>query len=475
MPLSRRQLLQAAGVAGADLVLPKTAADAAEHNRLKVAYSLTGGTTTDGALVHSVLSHQDRYQTVNLAVSSSAVMNHYRLVGRAQVDADGIVRHYVDGLEPDSVYYARLVGNGGALGDKIRFKTMPWAGTSWTRKIAVVSCQGNPADHHSTELAWRDVHSWSPDDIWHLGDWGYWGQLIPAHGSYRMDLYHYLRSMRAFPTMRRTLESASLNAITISDHELTIGGDPVHGIHNSPASIRELVAFQKLMPVRQYGDTRVPRRGRYYSFDIGTQVRVIVTDFRSPDRTNADRPDGPHKTMFGQTQLAWIFTTLDKSKVNLLVNETSWLADPDQQGRAEDKPWFYRFEQQKIVDYIQAGGYQVAWIGGDRHYVGYLAGSGEVHNTLGGFPCYISSGMAKESLELQKGELMTWQFGAHHGDGKRQHPVCGYMRIVLSYDAYTGEVSMTGQGRAVLDTSQHVKDWQIEDIPGGLASDSWHI
>ena len=96
---------------------------------------------------------------------------------------------------------------------------------------------------------------------------------------------HYAKSMSAQSTMRRAFQGAVMNVVTISDHELTINGDPKNGIHNSPETIRELVAFQKLFPVRTYGDTRSPRRGRYYSYDIGTSVRVIVTDFRSPDRS----------------------------------------------------------------------------------------------------------------------------------------------------------------------------------------------
>jgi hypothetical protein len=331
----------------------------------------------------------------------------------------------------------------------------------------------NASDRFNTELAWRDVLEWAPDDIWHLGDWGYWGGLIRPTASYRKDLYHYLRTMRHFNTMRHAIQRSGLNAVTISDHELTAGGDPKDGIFNSRESIRELVAFQKLMPVRTYGDTRSPRRGRYYSFDIGDQVRVIVTDFRTPDRSNSRDPDGPDKTMFGSTQLSWLFATLDSTKVNLIVNETSWLADPDQRGRSHDKPWFYNYEQRIIADHITQGGYQVAWIGGDRHYVGYLAGEGDPHNMLGNFPCYISSGMSKDSLDLQDGELMTWQHGA--GQTHPERPVCGYMRITLRYDADSNEVTLYGHGRAVLDTASHRSQWQMSDIPGGTATDTWRL
>ncbi len=241
---------------------------------------------------------------------------------------------------------------------------MPPHDGSWSRKIAVVSCQKNATSSRVTELAYEDILAWEPDDVWHLGDWGYWGQTIPG-ASYRRDLAHYTKSMGALPTMRRAIQSAGLAAVTISDHELTANGDPRDGIHDSPETIRELLAFQRLFPVRTYGDVRRPRRGRYYAFDIGSAVRVVVTDFRSPDRPNLNDEDGPLKTMFGAEQLAWLFDQLDASKVNLLVNETSRLADPDNKpgGPRHDKPWTYFHEQKKIARHIQRHGVRVAWIG----------------------------------------------------------------------------------------------------------------
>jgi hypothetical protein len=177
--------------------------------------------------------------------------------------------------------------------------------------------------------------------------------------------------------------------------------------------------------------------------------------------------------MFGQTQLSWLFATLDPNKVNLLVHETSWLADPVPDRRAADKPWSYRYEQQLIADFIREGNYRVAWVGGDRHYVGYLAGAGAPHNTLGEFPCYISSGMSKLSLKLQAGELMTWQFGANMTDP--QLPVCGYMQLTLSYNAASGDVTLAGLGRAVLDTTGPLSTWEMSNIPGGDALDRWGL
>lgn len=473
--LSRRGVL-GAGLLGALPGLSKTA-DLGSTAAVSPQFILTGGASEDGCLVHSTLSLADKGATVDLAVWRSDGSGQTERVGAQTADNDAIVRHVVSGKQPDTEYYARLVVDDVQIGERVHFRTLPAAGGSWSRKIAVVSCQTNPSNPLNTQIAWDDVREWGPDDVWHLGDWGYWGQQIPGDASYKRDLEHYTKSMRSQGSIRAAIQSAALNVVTISDHELTANGDPEKGIHNAPETIRELVAFQKLFPVRRYGDTRSPRRGRYYTFDIGGDVRVIVTDFRSPDRSNVDKHDGPDKHMFGDTQLDWIFDTLDTSKVNLLVNETAWLADPNNRpgGPRTDKPWTYYQEQKAIARHIQEGGYKVAWIGGDRHYVGYLRGDDDgsgVHNTRGGFPCYISSGMSKNQLPLQSGELMTWQFGA--GPDLTRW-VVGYMQLTLAYDAASNQVTFRGRGRAVLDTTKPRSQWTISDIPGGTALDTWQL
>ncbi len=471
MALSRRGFFGVGAAATATVALPKT--HQSGRNVSGASYILAGGASSDGILVNSTLDGDCAGDWVDLAVSKWEDMAEPTLVGKQKADGNSITRHKVRGLDPDTTYYARMVSDDLMVGDTVRFKTLPVGRRSWSRKIAVVSCQQNVDGPQATELAWADIIDWGADDMWHLGDWGYWGGRIKAGASYKQDLGFYAKSMKNFPIMKAAIQSTGLNAVLISDHEISINGDPHGRMHDSPESIRELVAFQKLFPVRRYGDTRKPRRGRYYYTDIGAVVRVIVTDFRTPDRSNLADPDGPDKTMFGAVQLAWLLTSLDRSKVNLIVNESSWLATPNPARGTCDKPWSYYYEQQIIADHITEGGYHVAWIGGDRHYVGYLAGQGTPHNTLGEFPCYISSGTSMRSLELAKGELMTWQFGAGHTDPKL--PVCGYMQLTLSYDGASHEVSLTGRGRAVLDTSAPVSEWLLENIPGGIAEDCWKL
>lgn len=474
MLVSRRSLLRFGAATGALALWPRlgrvlrgdvTAWPAPVKQVVTQVFSLVGSPAPDGVMVSSMVLN---IASVGLAVSESPDLSDATLVGTSAVDTDHLVKHEVTNLTPATQYYARsATANGAMFGETIRFKTLPAATGAWSLNIMLGSCQTNQSAS-ITDLAWQDIVAWQPDMLMHLGDWGYWGGFISGTDPYAKDLDRYHKSMVSLSTMRHALEGAVLGAITISDHELSNNGDPRGGIFNSPETMREIIAFQKLMPIRDYGDTRQPRRGRYYSYDIGSTVKVIVTDFRTPDRSNTTDRDGPDKTMFGQAQLGWLLDQLDQTKVNLVVNETAWLATPYPKNtgpRRADKPWNYYHEQQIIADHITANSIRVVWLGGDRHLVGYLSGA---NNTLGGFPCWIGSGWEKSGLRLDDGEVYDWEYGS---DPSSQRLVIGYVRLTLSDDG-AGHVSLSGVGRAA-DTSGPQATWALSDV--GSATDSWTL
>jgi hypothetical protein len=437
------------------------------------AFSLAGP-AADGALVVTMLGREDVGKTMDLAFSTTADMTDSRLVGVQTVDVDSLVHHTIAGQPPGTVYYTQPASSTGTrFGEVSRIKTLPSTTGDWSMKIMLGSCQTN-AKGSITQLAWRDILAWQPDLLMHLGDWGYWGGAIGPQAPYSKDLERYRASMDNLADMRLAMQCAPLGSVCISDHELADNGDPPGGMFDSPYSKRELIAFQKLMPVLSWGDTREPRLGRYYSYDIGSSVRVIMLDFRSPDRSRATMVDGAAKKMLGDTQMAWLFATLDLTKVNLICFESNWLATPYPQNTgspAADKAWNYFNDQQIIASFITTGGYQVAWLGGDRHYVGYLAGES---NTLGGFPCYLGSGFEKNGLSLSDGEALTWQYGVNPNPELGELLVIGYMQLVLSYVASTGVVSLTGTARVTdTQTDPDPAHWAMMSPPELTATDIW--
>jgi hypothetical protein len=372
------------------------------------------------------------------------------------------------------------------IGEVSRVKTLPPDTGPWSIKIHLGSCQANSS---TSDAAWQDVLAWPPDMNMFVGDEGYWGGSLLATDSYTKDLDKYRALFTARTSIRQVQQAAVCGGHTISDHELydngdynnasnpTGGakGDPGAGIHESPMSKRELIAFQKLMPIAEWGDLRDPRRGRYYTYHIGATVNVIVLDFRSPDRSNSVDPDGPDKTMLGATQLEWLFGVLDPHRLNLLVFETSWVATQIVGGgQADDKPWNYATEQNAIAARISgtdsvATVYPCALLGGDRHYVGYLDGPS---NPLGGFPCYIGSGWEKNGLPLAVGEVLTWEFGSVPlGSPVEYRPVYGYMQLVLSDDG-ANNVTLAGTAR-VADTRAGVFTLGTPD--GMTCTNTWTL
>jgi hypothetical protein len=119
--------------------------------------------------------------------------------------------------------------------------------------------------------------------------------------------------------------------------------------------------------------------------------------------------------MWGAAQEAAIFAALSTTKANIIVNETSWWQTVS--SGAADKPASYPDAQQRLNDKINATGAYTGqhdysthtlWIGGDRHYLGYF----DAADSDLGIPQIISSGMSKNSLSLQDGEVPTWVYNS---------------------------------------------------------------
>ena len=299
---------------------------------------------------------------INMLVSTSPTMSSPTTVGPVTIDSNYMTTHLVNGLTPSSMYYLQLATpDGTPFGDVMTAKTLPPATGSWSLKINPFSCQSNGPDQYS--LPWLDMLAWGPDMNIALGDTGgYWGGTIAGSDPFTRDLQKYVNSAQVKPVMRKVWHSAVFGGWLISDHEIYDNGDynnannpnggaiflpgtntldPSSGIHNSPQSIREIQAWQAMTPTTSFGDTRTPMRGRYYSYVIGNQVKVIVLDLRSPDRTTTtDKPvTDPNRTMLGAAQKAWFYSQLDpkKAQPDPVRDQLGGRPVPREQGRLPDR------------------------------------------------------------------------------------------------------------------------------------------
>lgn len=423
-------------------------------------FSLVGDAAPDGVLVSSMVFNAS---AVDLAVSQSSDMTGPFFVGARSTDGDGLVKHLVGGLTPSTQYYARLATSDGALfGDQIAFRTLPERGRPIAHmKVALLSCQQSVLTDAS-ELGWHDVLAWDPDLVLHGGDFGYWGgTLDPAQG-YQGQLAAYQRQFAQLPTMRRLLMTRP-SLIQVSDHE-TSGNDGDN--YNDLLSEQALTAYQKLMPITAFADTRNPIRGRFVARNLGANIRLVSIDFRSLDRSpgawedGVIQPDGSLKTALGQQQMDWLTGELRRPEaLKIILSDPAWgPADPPTLPISKkylDKWWSYRSSQQAIADIVAkgttvtGGPINVDFWGNDRHLLGYLSAS---RNPMGAFPVLCGSGIDQHALALFAGELYDQTFGASRDNTA---PVRHYMRIELS-DDNVGLITRTASGWDCISQSEKV-------------------
>jgi hypothetical protein len=440
-------------------------------------YSLTGGWTESGFLVSTQLDPVlDRTKSVELVVSSERGMDGSARFGPAVVGDDGIVRHTVTGLpSPLTRYRCRLKRpkSDNLVGDLFHGWTGPsTAEADYTIQMVLGSCCSNPGTTQS-QVAFEDAVAQNAPVLLHLGDWGYWGQHIGGAERYVQDLRRYTKANTRLTQLRALIHHSNLEGVCISDHELHTNGDTFkrgwsEDTLGCPHSARQYNAHKTLFPVRAWGDAEGSQQHRGYYTDLAPHVRLVVSDFRSTGRDLALDPDGgpTYKQMWNAAQEAWLFDTafdVGKDVVILFANETAWW----RKGRkhAGDKPASYPDAQNRFMDRLRGVGDfagmppiidRFAWLGGDRHYCGYLSRA-DAQRLGDGFPQFIGSGWYKDSLSLNEQEYMTWTtpVTAHPGVW---FPVAGYLHLTLRYQASTRTVSLTGIGRAVPSTHRLVDD-----------------
>lgn len=470
-------------------------------------YALTGGWTPNGFLVTAQL---DPGVSTQLAVSTTDDMQHIvTTVGPVTSNAtDGLARFTV--VVPDSYpgvvtrYFCQLQdpATGAFFGDIF---------SGWTRMtdddtvdysfdIVLGSCLANPKfvnGQQGSTLALADAAALEAPLLLHLGDWGYWGQDIdvPPVDDYTKDLKQYSDTMAAakFPDLRTLVHGSNIE-ICISDHELHSNGDiwKSDGENEEEGeteydgdepdafgcahSKRQISAHRRLFPVRNWGDIRpVPAVHRGYFLDLAPHVRLVVSDFRSPERNESADPDGgsTYKQMWGATQEQWLYEEafdVAEDVVILFVNETVWWRRADNDV-TDDKPASYPDAQKKFMDRLTGtGDYQgypsiidrFIWLGGDRHYCGYLSRT-DAQPPLGdGFPQFIGSGFCKNSLYPHPNENMSWRSPVRP-DPFAWFPVVGYTKLTLAYDHTTNTVSLTGTPRIVEKTHRELYSGSVTD------------
>ncbi len=161
--------------------------------------------------------------------------------------------------------------------------------------------------------------------------------------------------------------------------------------------------------------------------------------------------------MWGPEQEEWLFTEafsdLADDEIILFINETSWWRFPEGDYDVTDKPAAYPRAQDRFESRLKGiGDYssypsiidRFVWIGGDRHYCGYLSRDA----APSGFPQFIGSGWFQHSLKLAAGEAMDWHSPTALTSRDYDKWLLGqYMHLAVDWNPATKTLALSGQAR----------------------------
>lgn len=386
------------------------------------------------------------YPTVNVNLHTAT-----DFVGNGASSFQSMLRHQVSNLDPYKTYHARLCANDPAsvavpqwIGDPIKFRMFPdeTVTTPTTIKWAFGSCQmfyandDHPlaADGSPLQKAWEDLRNWDEEDrlgadiVWDVGDLHYQGGnkqnkygantavLTWAKMYWTQITGTDTTNLTGLTTMRKA-RALVLEDQVSDDHEFS---DSNEDSYNSVDRAVQMEASEDIFAMYPLKDLagKGPRRGMDGDYMITPQVRVMVLDAESLDRSPHGTSDGPTdgKNFLGQPQMDWIYDKLEHEPVtlNIFICSKSWIgddgADPDGDENYWDKVWNYKRWRAAFGLYVDAlnsaegrtHDTNIMYFGGDRHKVGYID---RLKNPYGHFACYVGSGWAAHHLQPVVGEV----------------------------------------------------------------------
>lgn len=366
---------------------------------MSVVHAITGASTSDGA---TFVAKVDSGGPVRVAVSTSAAMTSPTYTASEAVDAQGVAKVSITGLDSSTQYWWQVEDNG-TLDTAVtgRFRTAPVAGlaTSFTFAAsgdAGAGSSGFVTDRVSNHPVFDTIREADPEFFLHMGDMHY---RDIGSGVYTSSPYDETDYRDAFDDMltfngvegtdarQQQLYREVPLIPTWDNHDFGfLTGSSVDSDGDLPHKAAARAVFQERMPHYPLpaGSGNVPI---YYSFEWG-RILFVVLDVRSERSPNSD-PDTASKTMLGSAQKTWLDNLLATStaKALCLVSAGQWITES-----TESDTWaVYETERTEILGILGApgGDSTKSWLGrmwmltASKHSLGLDAGSG---NTNGNFP-----------------------------------------------------------------------------------------
>ncbi len=290
----------------------------------------------------------------------------------------------LDGLEPSTEYYYRVLVNG--KGDKyleefppFRFKTAPKVGSAASFRVAYGSCPKFQDDR--VQPIWPVISELEPDLFLWIGDNIYGDTLDPD------ILREEYRRQRDVHGLQPLLHNTSHLAVW-DDHDFALNNHD----RTNPIKEHALVVFKDYWANPSYGLPDVP--GVFFTYSYGDVDFFFVDDryYRDP---NTD-PDAPEKTMLGTAQFAWLQSELKRSTAifKVIVSGSGFSRS---KGEGGDSWAAFLHERDRLFDFIR-----------DQEISGVILLSGDSHigelnvipwSERGGYDLYdlVSSPLAQRN------------------------------------------------------------------------------
>lgn len=331
--------------------------------------------STQDRVTASVTAGVSSTSSVRLALSTNSDMSLPTLSDILTPNTYGIVRANLAGLTADTTYYYQVMdtptgGTSTAISNIGSFKTFKTGSSSYT--FAFGSCHQSAAPEDS---AWLDIYDWEPKFLVHLGDWHYSGFANTTVANAVAEITDQIRDA-AGGAFKEVLEKIP-TFYTGSDHDVR-DGDNLDNTDSKSINFHD--AWFATSPY-----TTLPAVGEMYRAWTDGNVRYILLDTRSNERSPGLDTQSPTKTMLGLEQKNWLFSELDRPEpVKFIFSDVPWYG-PAALDQGEDKWWAYANERQEIADYIVNNNVNVAMFHGDAHCVQYITAE---DNDMGGFPIF---------------------------------------------------------------------------------------
>jgi hypothetical protein len=323
-----------------------------------------GGTTDDAVTVVAQLTLDS--DDVRLVVNGASTTYYSASSGTT----NRLVKLTVNGLDPDTTYTYQIESNGVLIdGPTGSFKTFPDSSQPASFKIAFSGDAWNGSNH----LVFEEILNHDPLLFQHMGDSHYsnitTNSTLLFHAAYD--------EMLAQPRQLALYSNVNTNLI-MDDHDY--GGNNSNG--SSPSRAASVQVYRERVPHYTLPDAN---GAMYYTYDIGSRVRVVVTDQRSAASANS-ATDNSSKTMLGTDQKNWFKNILSNSAGKLIVWVCPrWFGVAATSGA--DHWGGFSTERQELADYIKANCHgRVIVLSADLHTIGVDDGANHDFATGGGEP-----------------------------------------------------------------------------------------